>query len=137
MSVFHGGVGFHGYRLGLELLTCLVPALTFSAPYLGRVTRRLVPIVIAVQVAAFTLGAMVEAYFVDVDDVWKDNSFWLALRYNPGVVGGMLAIFVAIGLLVAIRYIPASPADTKASDDPASDEGGPAELVIKSKRSTS
>jgi hypothetical protein len=106
MSPFHGGLGYHGYRLGLELLTCLVPALVFSAPHLGRVARHLVPIVVAVQFAAFTIGATLEAYFVDLDYVWTDNSFWLALRHNPTVVGGWLAIAVAIGALVSIRYIP-------------------------------
>jgi hypothetical protein len=106
LNYFAGGVGFHAYRHGLELLTCLVPALTFSAPHLGRFARRVVPVVLAVQVAAFTIGAMLEAYFVDLDDVWRDNSFWLALRYNPEVVGGWLAFCLAIGVLAAIRYVP-------------------------------
>lgn len=109
LNYFAGGVGFHGYRHGLELLTCLVPVLVLSAPYLGPVARRLAPVAIAVQLAAFTIGATLEAYFVDLDDVWTDNSFWLALRYNPGVVGSWLTFAIVIGALVGLRYIPPPP----------------------------
>jgi alpha-1,2-mannosyltransferase len=112
LNYFAGGVGFHSYRHGLELLTCLVPALTFTAPYLGRIARPLMPVVIAAQFAAFTVGAIFEAYFVDLDEVWTDNSFWLALRHNPEVLGGWLAIAVAVGALVSVRYMPRPPSST-------------------------
>lgn len=119
LNHFAGGAGFHGYRHGLELLTCLAPALILAAPRLGRAGRLAVPVVIAAQFAAFTLGATLEAYFVDLDDVWTDNSFWLALRYNPEIVGSWLAVCIAAGILVAVRFVPRTPlqhVDTPAVD---------------------
>jgi alpha-1,2-mannosyltransferase len=111
LADFTGGIFFYGYRHGLELITALVPVLTLSAVYLGRVSRRLIPIVIAVQVAALSLGAVVEGFFIRPALMWRENSFWLALRTNPEAVGGWLAMVVALGALVAIRYVPApSPA---------------------------
>lgn len=106
LNYFAGGTGFHGYRHGLELLTCLTPALVLSAPWLGRAGRLLVPVVVAAQVAAFTLGAVAEGFFVPLDQVWTDNGFWLALRTSPSVVGAWLAICLAVGLVVAVRYVP-------------------------------
>ena len=64
LADFTGGIFFYGYRHGLELITALVPVLTLSAVYLGRVSRRLIPIVIAAQVAAMSLGAVVEGFFI-------------------------------------------------------------------------
>jgi alpha-1,2-mannosyltransferase len=103
MSPFHGGLGYHGYRLGLELLTCLVPALAFTAPSLGRISRRLVPVVIALQFAAFAVGATFESFFIGPDEVWRSNSFWLALRHNPDVLGAWLALTLGAGWAVARR----------------------------------
>ncbi len=87
-----------------------MPVLTFSAPYLGRVCPSAVPVVIAAQVAAMSLGAVVEGFFIRPALMWRENSFWLALRSNPEAVGGWLAMVVALGVLVAIRYVPAPSA---------------------------
>ncbi len=118
LNYFAGGAGFYGYRHGLELLTCLAPMLIFAAPKLGSIARRLVPVIAAVQIAAFTLGATVEGLFVPLEDVWHDNSFWLALRYNPGAVGAWLAFAVLLGAFVSLRYVPSpSPREASAADE--------------------
>lgn len=132
LNYFAGGVGFHAYRHGLELLTCLVPALTFAAPALGRIARSSLPVVAAVQIAAFTLGATLEAYFVPIERVWRDNGFWLALRYNPEIVGGWLAVCVAIGVLVSVRYMPYPPGGGE--DSPADIDGSPATPGVRRTR---
>ena len=62
--------------------------------------------------------------------MWRENSFWLALRTNPEAVGGWLAMVVALGVLVAIRYVPAPPA-------PPTEESQEAEAVTNPKRPTS
>ena len=106
INEFSGGIFFYGYRHGLEMLTAWMPALCFSAPYLGKLARRLAPILIALQVAAMMIGALVEGFFVRPSLVWRENSFWLALRFNPEVVGGWLALLLFIGILVAVRFVP-------------------------------
>ena len=99
---FGGGIAFYGYRHGLELVTCLVPALVFSVRRLGPVARCVIPPVLAAQVAAISIGSVNEAYFLQVSRVWNDNGFWVALRYQPDVVGGWLAILLAMGILISV-----------------------------------
>ncbi len=106
LAEFTGGIFFYGYRHGLELVTALLPMLALSAPYLGRIARRALPVVIAVQVAAMSLGAVVEGFFIRPGLMWRENSYWLALRSNPSVVGLWLGLCVVIGLWVAVRYVP-------------------------------
>jgi alpha-1,2-mannosyltransferase len=102
IQYFSGGIGFYGYRYALELLACLVPALVLSVPRLGRPARWLLPPVLALQVAAVSIGAINESYFIEVERNWVDNSFWVALRYQPGVVGVWLLLCLALGLLVTV-----------------------------------
>ena len=118
LNYFAGGVGFYGYRHGLELLTCITPALALSLPRMGRVARVVVPPVVMAQFAAITIGATVEAFFVPLGHVWTDNSFWLALRHQPGLVGGWLALCVMIGVLgsLALHRRTRSPLQRVASD---------------------
>lgn len=102
LNGFAGGIGFYAYRHPLELVTCLVPAVVFSVPRLGRWARLLVPVLLSAQVAAVTIGAINEAYFIKLDRMWSDNSFWVALRFQPGVVGVWLALCLALGVLVSV-----------------------------------
>jgi alpha-1,2-mannosyltransferase len=102
VNYFSGGVGFYAYRYGLELLTCLVPLLAFSVKEMRRPARWLAPPLIAAQVAAMTIGSVVEAYFIPIDKMWTDNSFWLSLRFQPGVVGVWLGLCIAVGALVSV-----------------------------------
>ena len=102
LDTFGGGVGFYGYRHGLELLTCLAPALALSLPRLGTAGRILAPPVVAAQFAAITIGALVEGFFVPMDRVWTDNGFWVALRHQPALVGSWLGICIAAGLFASM-----------------------------------
>ena len=101
IEYFPGGDGFYGYRYGLELLTCLVPAYAFSLVGVGRIARLLAVPVIGIQAAAIGLGAISERFFVSIDDVWTDNSLWLALRHYPGLVSAWLIGGVVVCALVA------------------------------------
>lgn len=100
VNSFAGGDGYYGYRHALELMTCLTPALVLSLAKVGRVARLLAPPVIGLQFAAITLGATSEGFFVLIDNVWKDNSFWLALRDQP-IVTGIFAGFFMLGGVAA------------------------------------
>jgi len=132
LAWFGGGIFFYGYRHGLELLSALVPALVFSAPYLGRLARSLVPVVVAVQFATLSIGAFIEGMFIPPEDFWRDNSFWHALLYMPEVLGAWLLLAVGVGVVVAIRYVPSVP-----DNDPGSDpRPEPAQEVKDDARST-
>jgi alpha-1,2-mannosyltransferase len=102
LNGFTGGIGFYGYRHPLELVTCLVPALVFAVPKLGRSARLLVPVLLSAQVAAVTIGAINEAYFIYLNRMWSDNSFWVALRFQPDVVGVWTGLCLAVGVLVSL-----------------------------------
>lgn len=106
LNHFSGGVFFYSYRHGLELLTAMAPLLVFSAPFLGQLARRAVPVVVAVQFAALTVGAANEGFFLGPDSVWSDNGFWFALRHNPAVLGPWLLLCTVIGIFVALRFVP-------------------------------
>ena len=102
INYFPGGDGFYGYRHGLELLTCLTPLLAFSLPWSGRWARRLLPVVAALQVGAIALGAVTESFLVSIDDVWTDNSLWLAVREVPAVAGTWMAVWAVVGVMASV-----------------------------------
>ena len=52
---YDGGYGFYGYRLGLEMLACITPAVALSAPRAGRLARRLIGPALAVQLCAIAM----------------------------------------------------------------------------------
>lgn len=101
LNYFAGGDTFWGYRHGLELLTCAVPALAFCLPYAGRWARGALPVVIATQFAAFSLGATTNAYFVHIDDVWVDNSLWVLARLEPALATAWFTLCIGVGLGIA------------------------------------
>lgn len=100
LNYFAGGEGFHAYRHGLELLTCLVPVCALSMHRVALAGRFVAPLLIALQFVAFALGASVESYFVPLEDVWTDNAFWRVLRAQPMFVG-MLLVPCMLGGLIA------------------------------------
>ena len=61
---FTGGDTSYGYRLGLELLACATPAVAFTAHRMGRVARRVIGPVVAVQFFAIFLGASLDSFYV-------------------------------------------------------------------------
>jgi alpha-1,2-mannosyltransferase len=111
IGYFGGGVSFYSYRYALELVTCAVPAFVLAAPRAGRVARWLAPPVIALQVAAISIGAINEAYFIKMERLWGENQFWIALRYQPSLVGTWTVLLLLVGVLVSVMLNRGRSAD--------------------------
>lgn len=102
VQVFHGGDGFFGYRLGLELLVSITPVYAFTAHRVGRVARLLAPYVVGLQFGVMALGSIVEVtkLRVSVDHVWSDNAVWASLREWPLSVALFVVLFAAAGAVL-------------------------------------
>jgi alpha-1,2-mannosyltransferase len=120
LNAFHGGDGFYGYRHGLEFLAAAAPAFVLSAQRAGSVARALLGPVLAVQVAAITVGAVSEGFYVRREDAWSQNGFWLALTHVPEV-WVWLAIMLTVGMLGSMvwrdRGLSATPAPPRVHAD--------------------
>ena len=118
---FSGGVMFYGYRHGLELLSCLTPALALSVRATGTWVRTALGPILGLQFAAIALGATVNGFYRREDRVWTDNSFWLALRTQPIAVGSLTATCVLVGLALSLYWVRSRPADVR--------DSGPTEVI--------
>ena len=107
MNIFTGGDAFHAYRHALELLTCITPLFALSIHRLGRFGRLALPVVLAVQFAAFSLGASVEGAWVQPREVWTHNGFIEAFRIQPAITGPWLVICLVVGLAISLHVIRA------------------------------
>lgn len=107
LNYFAGGDQFYGYRLGLELLTCAVPAFAVAAARGGSMTRAIAALVAAVQVAAISVGAMLEGFYVDLDDVWADNALLMAVRERPEQVPAWLVFcpLLVVSVMLGARVL--------------------------------
>lgn len=104
LNGFGGGDAFYGYRLGLELLACVTPLYAFAAANgMGRVARVLVGPVAAAQVAAISLGALNDAFFLPEAQAWTHNAFVTALARYP-VVDVWLVLLVVVGAWIGHRW---------------------------------
>jgi len=101
MDVFMGGDWFYGYRLGLELVTCLAPAFALSLLRAGPTTRAVVAALAGAQVAVIALGARADVPYVGSAQVWRANSFLVALGRDPGAGAALLVLCVVMGVLAA------------------------------------
>lgn len=101
LNAFHGGSGFYGYRLTLELLACLFPAVAIATTRLTRRESALVAPILGLQLGAMSLGAVANGFFLPDEDSWTDNSLALALRTFPGVVLAWLCLCMLVTLLLA------------------------------------
>jgi alpha-1,2-mannosyltransferase len=86
LNYFTGGGAHYGYRLTLELLVCVAPAVAFSAHRAGRVARALVGPVLGVQLAVIALGAVLDGPAPADPPGWTENGFGLAVAVLPGVL---------------------------------------------------
>jgi hypothetical protein len=112
LNRFSGGEIFYGYRLTLELLTCLTPALAFSAPRMGAVARRLLGPTLAVQLLAIMTGAVADGGFVGDAHRWTTNSFVLLLDRVGPVSYVSIVLAAGLGALAArvwARTTPSAP----------------------------
>lgn len=107
LNVFSGGDAFYGYRLGLELATCLAPMYALAVPALRRPGRVVIFITVALQTGAMFVGAAAKGLFVSASDVWRDNALWWGFRTAPVLVStafGSVALgIVILGYLVHLR----------------------------------
>jgi alpha-1,2-mannosyltransferase len=115
LNPFTGGDSYHGYRHALELLTCITPMLAFSLHRAGRVARALLPVVVAVQVAAFALGAVIQGAWVLPRQVWTHNGFLETFRFGPVIVSSWLVACILVGVVVSVRLERRRPALVEAT----------------------
>lgn len=101
LNRFSGGDAFYGYRLGLELLACLAPALALSAHRMGPIARRLFMPVAILQFAMIFPGAAANVFFVNADDVWTHNSVVVAFVDQPLIFGTVFVASILAGVLFA------------------------------------
>ncbi len=103
-SPFMGGDGFYGYRHGLEALVCIAPMAAMAVAHTGVWARRVILPVLAVQGSAILLGSISEGWFVLREDAWTDNSWWLALRSEPLLIGIWTTLAAVIGILATVSW---------------------------------
>ena len=97
LNFFSGGSGFFGYRLGLELLVCAVPAYAFSLRRMGTWARHLIGPVIGLQFGAFALGSFGQGGILNENHLWTKNAYVYALLHVP-------ALFVWLVLTVWLGW---------------------------------
>lgn len=100
INSFHGGQNFYGYRLALELLVCMTPALVYAYRRTATGTKYVVGVVVGVQVAAFAIGAAAERYYVHDADMWSTSAYVNALADHPVGYGLLSLACAAAGALV-------------------------------------
>jgi alpha-1,2-mannosyltransferase len=103
LNRFSGGDVFYGYRLGLEMLACLAPALAFSVPRAGPVARRLFGPVIGLQLLAIAWGAVRDTAYLPFNQAWHHNAFEVAVRHAGAA--GWCAVVLAVGLGALVQRI--------------------------------
>jgi alpha-1,2-mannosyltransferase len=101
LNRYSGGDYNYGYRLTLELLTCLTPALALSSPRMGNAARRLFGPVLALQTLAIATGAVKDGAFVGSDSAWRLNSFVLLLDRVGPYAWAAPVLAVGVGVVAA------------------------------------
>ena len=101
LNRFSGGDAFYGYRLTLELLACLTPAIALSAPKAGPVARWCFAPLLAIQVVVIAAGAVITGLGTRAEEVWTRHSFFTPLFQTPEVLLAVVLATVAIGVLGA------------------------------------
>jgi hypothetical protein len=106
---FSGADGFYGYRLGLELMTCLVPLYTLAWLQLRRDWSRALAAGVAwMQFAVIAPGAVVFGLFVPLQEVWSQSSYLIALREMPALSILPLAI-ATVGCTLTVKSVARTP----------------------------
>lgn len=117
VNEFTGGAGFDGYRLALEPLLCVAPAMAFSARQAGPFVRSVAPWLIGYQFAFVAFGAVLRGFWTDPEsEMWLTNSIVSALRIHPTVYLPVMLVFFTFAFLAArvvIRHLAVDrhPAD--------------------------
>lgn len=119
MNHFAGGSWLWGYRLTLELLVCVTPALAMAAARAGRAARAALGPVLGLQAGAVALGAVFDSPGLPLEDAWSRNAFAELLVGAPVLVlpwllCGLLGHVVARALPLA-GAAGAPPQDSSAA----------------------
>lgn len=96
---FPGGDSFYGYRMTLELLVCLAPAVSLAALHAGRLTTSMLAPLLTLQLVAMTIGAVNEGLGLEASQAWRRNSFVDAVFDRPAVGVGTILVSLLIGLV--------------------------------------
>jgi alpha-1,2-mannosyltransferase len=105
LNRYTGGGSFFGYRIGLEMLAGLTPALALSAYRMGAVARRFFGPVALLQLMVFTVGAFSDAAaFPDRDDRWTHNEFLPYVAQVPAAASALMVLALIVGILVWRLY---------------------------------
>jgi hypothetical protein len=103
LNRFSGGMGFYGYRLGLEFLACATPALAMSAEKMGRRARSIFAPMVGIQFGMILPGAIIDAFYVKSEDVWTHNALINAVRLLPAypLIMACLALIAILAVRIA------------------------------------
>lgn len=123
LNRFSGGFFFYGYRLPLEALVCLTPALVLSRDHCRRVARALFGPLVILQGALVIPGALTDLYTPPVDS-WTTNALWYWFTRKPAAIAGLV---LASGLMtaLAVRLAGARTVTEPAEPEPQRVESGP------------
>ena len=94
LNVFDGGDTYAAYRLGLELVTCLVPLYTLAAVQAGRTIQAWAVGLGIVQIGVISIGAILQPWIVEGTE-WVDNDTLVFVRGYPALGLAYLGLIVA------------------------------------------
>ncbi len=117
LNPFTGGDLFYGYRYGLEMVACALPALALASHRMGAVARLLIGPALALQTFAISIGAVSNNYFLPQSEIWHRNAFVSAVD-QIGAGGWVLtAVVVALGVVASVKLLP-RPAEASVPSPP-------------------
>lgn len=122
LNLFTGGSGFYGYRLTLELLTCLMPAYALAAHRAGREARALLGPVLGLQFAILAVGAAGDGGMLRLSEAWTNHSFVHA------AIGAPILFAWAIGMTL-LGYLVAAVLRRHNAFAPSSSGVGPGDRL--------
>jgi hypothetical protein len=103
INLFHGVDAFFGYRHALELVACAFPLYAIAWSRSRPVAKGVAAGLAVVQVAAMALGAVKSDGFLNVNDVWTDNSMLYVLRLEPWIMAPLYAVIVLLACRLGLR----------------------------------
>ncbi len=101
-NVFDGGDFFWSYRLGLEFVAAVTPAVTFSIPFVGSIGKRRIPVVAGLQIFFIGVGAVLNIPGVEKAKAWTTNSAMFYLLQDKLV--GSLILIAIIAVIARLAY---------------------------------
>jgi hypothetical protein len=114
---FQGGSFFYGYRLDLELMTCLVPLYALAFVAAGRMVKVVASGLLGLQFAAMAIGAPpTTRFFLPSDKAWTHNSFVFAIQQFPEL--SLLAIGCVVASMIAAAKMTSEREQASSAEQP-------------------